>query len=76
MQKNSENKILQAQCREILERSEPALLELIEEIKKEYDGRKIDGDTSFEYAKQVIRNQGVQEGLGLLMKKINTYASR
>jgi len=72
----SENKQLKSECRTILMSHEEALKYLIDEVKREVGTRRFEELTAFGYAKQVIRNQGVFEGLDLLMQRINKYGSR
>lgn len=72
----SENKQLESECRTILASHEQALIYMIEEIKKEAGTRRFEEESAFGYAKQVIRNQGVFEGLDLLMQRIHKYGRR
>jgi hypothetical protein len=70
------DKFLEAQCRELLNTHEHTLKHVIEEVCKEIHKREITGEDAFSYAKQTIRNQGIEEGLILLMQKINKHANK
>lgn len=72
----SENKQLNSECRVILTSHEEALKYVIDEIKREVGTRRFEEESAFGYAKQVLRNQGIFEGLDLLMQRINKYGGR
>jgi len=73
--KNSrEDKFLEARCREILAANQGTIEYLIDEIVAEIANQRVEGEDAFAYAKQVIRLQGIKEGMGLLLKKMNKYA--
>lgn len=70
------NKQLESECKVMLTNHEQALLFMVEEIKKEVGIRRFEEESAFGYAKQVLRNQGVFEGLDLLMQRIHKYGGR
>ena len=72
----SENKQLNSECRIILTSHEDALRYVMDEIKREVGTRRLEEDSAFGYAKQLIRNQGIFEGLDLLMQRLNKYGGR
>lgn len=74
MSRDVPKKLLQAQCRQLLETQYELLEHLIEEIVKETDAERIEGETSFDYAKKTIYKQGIKGGLKTLLQKINKYS--
>ena len=67
-------KLLQAQCRQLLEVHYDVLNYIMREIEAEVDNERIESEDSFGYAKKTIRRQSIKEGLTKLRQKINSYA--
>lgn len=68
------DRMLKAECRRLVVEHGEALKHICEEVMAEAEKRKITGSTAFDYARETIRSQGIQEGLHLLQVKINKYS--
>ena len=71
-----DEKVLAARCKQILIEAEQALEILCDIIDKEQNSKAINGESSFEMAKQVIKRDGIKEGARTLLGKIKTYAGK
>jgi len=65
---------VQAQCRDIIRQYEPLFNAIVEQQTKELNSGGIQGDTSFKMAKEVIRREGMIEGMRKVMQVIHRYA--
>lgn len=70
------DKFIKAQALLIITENYPALDKAIEDIKREVDGARVEGDTAFTYAKEQLRRQGIKEGLDLLRQRLVKYAEQ
>lgn len=70
-----QNTFLQAKCRMLLTEYADVFEYIQREIGEELLKERMIGETSFEIAKKAIRREAMQEGITLLMQKINKHAS-
>lgn len=70
------DKMLNAQCRDILKNYEGAIDYLIAEIETELDKTRVEGNNAFEYAKATIRRQSMKEALTLFKQRMSRYAAK
>lgn len=48
---------------------------VVKRVTEEVDREQVVGESSFEYAKKIIRKEAIKEGMKLLLSKINSYAA-
>lgn len=70
------DKFIKAHALQIVSEHVSVLEKATEEILKEIDSARVEGDTAFAYAKEQIRRQGIREGLTLLRQRITRYAEQ
>lgn len=71
-----DDKLVQAKCRQLLEGYEDVIDMLLAEVVHEAAGNDIQGTTAFEYAKAVIRRQGIKEGTKLFKQRLTKHAAK
>jgi hypothetical protein len=70
-----ERGFLRGKCKQMMLEYSDVLDEIEKEVQEDIDRERISGESSFEYAKKVIKKEGIKEGLSLFKSKINKYAS-
>lgn len=75
MKSKAEQRVLGAECRNILEKRHIFDM-VIDEINKELYSNNINEETLFLTAKEAMRREGIKEGMKLLLNKINKYATQ